>query len=277
MKQAEKRGLKDSFLTNLIHKEIIMISLENKTALITGASAGIGLAVAEAFAKAKAKLILCARRLDKLQMIADELQKKYSIDVIVLQLDVRDGIAVKETLSKLSDQQIDILVNNAGMAKGFEKLFEGNSEDWDEMIDTNVKGLLYVTRQVLPMMVKAESGHIVNLGSTAGHEVYPNGNVYCSTKYAVKALTQAIRMETLDKNIKVSTVDPGMVETEFSKVRFSGDEQRAKNVYKGVDALTAEDIADAILYCVTRPAHVNISEVIITPTQQASSNFVYRK
>ena len=256
-----------------------MKKLENKTVFITGASAGIGKACSITFAEAGADLLLAARRVEKLNILAEELIGKYGIKVETIKLDVRNRNEVKNTLSSLEDEwkDIDILINNAGLARGFNKIYEGRIDDWEEMIDTNIKGLLYVTRHVLPNMVEQQKGHIINIGSVAGHETYPLGNVYAATKFAVDALTKSIRMDVLDKNIKVSTVDPGLVETEFSVVRFFGDEEKSSNVYKGIVPLTAEDIADAVLYCATRAEHVNIIEIILTPLAQASPTMVHRK
>jgi NADP-dependent 3-hydroxy acid dehydrogenase YdfG len=256
-----------------------MKKLENKTVFITGASAGIGKACAMAFAKEGADLLLAARRVERLSELAEELVKEHGIKVKPIKLDVRNHNEVKNTLSSLEDEwkNIAVLINNAGLARGFSKIYEGEISDWEEMIDTNIKGLLYVTREVLPQMVEQREGHIINIGSVAGHETYPSGNVYAATKFAVNALTKSIRMDVLDKNIKVSTVDPGLVETEFSVVRFSGDEEKASNVYKGIIPLTAEDIADAVLYCATRAEHVNINEIILTPLTQASPTMVHRK
>ena len=256
-----------------------MSQLKNKIAFITGASSGIGKACAEEFAKEGASLILTARRINQLTEFASLLKKKYNVKVLSLKLDVRNLEEVKKTVSSLPEEwkKIDILLNNAGLARGFDKIYEGKTSDWEEMIDTNIKGLLFITRQILPLMVDRMEGQIINIGSTAGHEVYPNGNVYCATKFAVKALTQGIRIDTVDKNIRVTTIDPGMVLTEFSNVRFSGDTERAAKVYEGIKPLSAEDIASTVLFCVTRPSHINISEVILTPTQQASVAYVSRK
>ncbi len=255
-----------------------MKDLKEKTVFITGASAGIGKACATAFAEANANLLLAARRVERLIELANELTNKYGIKVKSIKLDVRNRSEVKNTLSSLEDEwnNIDILINNAGLARGFSKIYDGKIDDWEEMIDTNIKGLLYVTRQVLPKMVEQQRGHIINIGSVAGHETYPLGNVYAATKFAVNALTKSIRMDVLDKNIKVSTVDPGLVETDFSVVRFSGDEEKASNVYKGIVPLTAEDVADVVLFCATRAEHVNINEVILTPIAQASPTMVHR-
>jgi len=256
-----------------------MKKLENKIVFITGASAGIGKACAIAFAKEGADLLLAARRVERLKELTEELSDKYQTKAKTIKLDVRNRNEVKDTLTSLNDEwkNIDILINNAGLARGFNKIYEGKIDDWEEMIDTNIKGLLYVTRQVLPKMVEQQRGHIINIGSVAGHETYPLGNVYAATKFAVDALTKSIRMDVLDKNIKVSTVDPGLVETEFSVVRFSGDEEKASNVYNGIVPLTGEDIADAVLFCATRAEHVNINEIILTPLAQASPTMVHRK
>ena len=256
-----------------------MDRLKDKIVFITGASSGIGKACAEAFAAEKANLVLAARRLEKLKEDAKKLVDKFGIKTKVIELDVRNFEAVRRSFDDLEDdwKKVDVLVNNAGLARGFDKIFEGSVSSWEEMIDTNVKGLLFVTRNVLPGMIDRNKGHIINIGSTAGHEVYPNGNVYCATKFAVNALTKGIRMDCLEHEIKVSTVDPGMVETEFSVVRFSGDIERANKVYQGLQPLTAADIADAVVYCATRPAHVNINEMILTPLAQASSTQVIRK
>jgi len=252
--------------------------LSEKVVFITGASSGIGKACAFEFAKEGAALILAARRSEKLRDLEDTLKNNFGIKVHCIQLDVRQLDKVKEAISKFPNEfkKVDILINNAGLARGFSKLYEGDVDHWDEMIDTNVKGLLYVTRFILPGMAERKSGHIINVGSTAGHEAYANGNVYCATKFAVKGLSQSIRLDVLDKNIKVSEVDPGMVLTEFSNVRFSGDEDKVKKVYDGLTPLNPEDVASAILFCATRPGHVNINEIILTPTAQASSTHVYR-
>ena len=256
-----------------------MERLKNKTVFITGASSGIGKACAEVFANEKANLILAARRIEKLNDLAASFEKKYSMKTKTLQLDIRNLGEVRQSVESLSEEwkNIDILINNAGLARGFDKIYEGNVNNWEEMIDTNFKGLLYITRSLLPGMIQRKKGHVINIGSTAGHEVYPNGNVYCATKFAVQALTKAIRMDCLEHEIKVSSVDPGMVETEFSIVRFSGNKERADKVYDGLSPLEAMDIADAVLYCATRPQHVNINEIILTPLAQASSTQVVRK
>jgi NADP-dependent 3-hydroxy acid dehydrogenase YdfG len=255
-----------------------MNKLSNKIVFITGASSGIGLACAEAFAKEGANLILTARRISILNKLSNTFTKKYKIKVFTAQLDVRDKTEVKRVTSSLPLEwkKIDILINNAGLARGFSEIDEGSYEDWDEMIDTNIKGVLYMAREILPLMVKRKKGHVINIGSIAGHVVYPKGNVYNASKFAVNALTKAMRLDLYEKDIRISSVDPGMVETEFSLVRFRGDKERAKKVYEGVKPLTPEDIADAILYCATRPQHINIDEIIITPSIQASPIHIKR-
>jgi serine 3-dehydrogenase len=256
-----------------------MLNLKDKIVLITGASSGIGQACAREFAKLKANIILTARRLDRLKKLSHELEKEYQIKVNYLEFDVRSFKDVQNKFDSLDSKwkNVDILINNAGLAKGFEKVFEGKLSDWDEMIDTNLKGLLNVTRVISPIMVERQIGHIINIGSTAGHEVYTYGNVYSATKFAVKSLTQSFRLDMLDKGIKVSSVDPGMVYTEFSKVRFSGDELKAEQVYKGITPLSPDDVAEVVVFCATRPYNVNINEIIVTPIQQASSTQVFRK
>ena len=256
-----------------------MDKLSNKIIFITGASAGIGKACAEAFAKEGASLILTARRISILKKLSQSLIKRYKIKVFAAKLDVRKKEEVKKLISSLPSvwKKIDILINNAGLARGFADIDEGDYKDWDEMIDTNVKGLLYVSREILPLMVKRKKGHVINIGSVAGHVVYPKGNVYNATKFAVNALTRAMRLDLYEKDIRISSVDPGLVETEFSLVRFRGDKERARKVYEGLSPLTPEDIADAVLYCATRPKHVNIDEIIITPSIQASPMHIKRK
>ncbi len=256
-----------------------MVNLEGKIVFITGASSGIGEACAKEFAKVKANLILSARRFDRLKNLADKLENEFNIKIKCLEFDVRsfDDLENKFNSLDLNWKQIDILVNNAGLAKGLDKIYEGKLSDWDEMIDTNLKGLLNVTRVVSPIMVERQCGHIINIGSVAGHEVYTFGNVYSATKFAVKSLTQSFRLDMLDKGIKVSSVDPGMVYTEFSKVRFSGDESRAEQIYKGITPLSPSDVAEAVVFCASRPTNVNINEIILTPIQQASATQLYRK
>jgi serine 3-dehydrogenase len=253
--------------------------LKGKIIFITGASAGIGKACAEVFAKEKSNLILVARRIDRVKSLANKLEEEYGIKTKCINLDVRDYKQIEETINSLETnwKKIDILINNAGLSRGLDKIHEGKKEDWDEMIDTNIKGLAYVTRHVLPLMVKRKKGHIINIGSTAGHDVYPFGNVYAATKFAVKALSQSTRYDVLDKAIKVTSVDPGMVETEFSIVRFRGDKERAKKVYTGIKPLSPKDVAETVLFCTTRPQNVNINQVILTPLAQASSTQIVRK
>lgn len=253
-----------------------MNRIKNKTIFITGASSGIGAACARIFAQYGANLVLCARRMDAIQSLAEELERTYGINVVWLSLDVRDRDAVSRLLTKIpaSFQPIDILLNNAGLAAGLDEVQQGSIDDWEAMIDTNIKGLLYVTRAILPTMVERKSGHILNIGSIAGHEVYPKGTVYCATKHAVKALSQGLRQDVLGTSIRVSSVDPGAVETNFSRVRFKGDVKRAQAVYEGYQPLTADDVADAVYYCASRPLHVNISDMIVMPTAQAAATII---
>ncbi|MEH1953848.1 SDR family oxidoreductase [Nostoc sp.] len=256
-----------------------MTSLQNQIILITGASSGIGTACARIFAGAGAKLILAARRLERLQQLADTLSKDFSTEIHLLQLDVRDRSAVESTIATLPSawSEIDILINNAGLSRGLDKLHEGSFQDWEDMIDTNVKGLLYLSRYVVPGMVSRDRGHVVNLGSIAGHQTYPGGNVYCATKAAVRAISEGLKQDLLGTRVRVTSVDPGMVETEFSEVRFHGDTERANKVYQGVIPLTADDVADVIFFCVTRSPHVNINEVVLMPVDQASATLVNRR
>ncbi|MES2222482.1 MAG: SDR family NAD(P)-dependent oxidoreductase [Acidobacteriota bacterium] len=253
--------------------------LHGKLAFITGASAGIGAACAASFAQAGARLLLAARRNDRLQVMVSELRSAGAEDVHTVALDVRNKNQVQSAIDGLPQkwQAIDILINNAGLSRGLDKVHEGKIDDWEEMIDTNVKGLLYVTRAVVPGMVQRGAGHIVNLGSTAGHMTYPNGAVYCATKAAENRISEGLREDLLGTPVRVTTVDPGMVETEFSKVRFHGDESRAAKVYQGLTPLQAEDVAEAILWAVTRPAHVNIAQVLLTSVDQANSLLFNRR
>ena len=247
----------------------------SKIALVTGASAGIGEATARKLAAAGYDIILAARRLNRLQQLAETL----SVESHLIQLDVRDREAVKRAIAGLPErwQAIELLINNAGLSRHLEKLHEGHAEAWDEMIDTNVKGLLYVSRAVIPGMVARGKGHVINVGSIAGHEVYPSGNVYCASKFAVDAITRGMLMDLVDTPVRVSTVDPGMVETEFSKVRFYGDDERAKKVYQGLKPLTGDDIADTIVWIASRPEHVNIAQVVVMPKAQASAMVLHRQ
>ena len=246
----------------------------NKIALITGATSGIGKATAHAFASEKIDLILCGRRKELLLELAEELSKKVSVTTLIF--DVRDKAEVFKQLESLPAEfkKIDILINNAGNAHGMDPIQDGNIDDWDAMIDINVKGLLYVSKGVIPQMVERKSGHIINIGSTAGKEVYPNGNVYCASKFAVDAINQGMRIDLNKAGIRVGAVNPGLVQTEFSKVRFKDDTARADKVYEGFQALKPEDIADVIRFVVTRPYHVNIADLTVMPTAQASSTIV---
>lgn len=249
-----------------------------RNALITGATSGIGMATARAFARNGGfRLILCGRRQERLDTLAAELSPL--TNVYTLNFDVRDAAAVREKIASLPEiyRPIDVLVNNAGNAHGLAPIQEGDLADWDAMIDINVKGLLYVSQAVIPQMIEQQRGHIINIGSLAGQEVYPNGNVYCASKFAVDALTKGMRIDLNRHNIKVSSVNPGLVETEFSLVRFKGDTERAKNVYRGMTPLTADDVAEVILFVVTRPAHVNLAELLLLPTAQATSTIVKRE
>jgi 3-hydroxy acid dehydrogenase/malonic semialdehyde reductase len=256
-----------------------MFDLSGKIVFITGASAGIGEACARVFAERGAKLLLAARRGDRLEQQKESLFHAGATAVHTLSLDVRSREAVESAVAGLPSewQAIDVLVNNAGLSRGLDKLSQGNIEDWEEMIDTNVKGLLYVTRAVVPGMVERGRGHIVNLGSTAGEMTYPGGAVYCASKAAERAINDGLRMDVLSTPLRVTTVDPGMVETEFSEVRFRGDVERAANVYKGFVPLEAADVADAILWAVTRPLHVNVARILITSSDQANSMLMNRK
>ncbi len=251
----------------------------NKTALITGATAGFGKATAELFASNGWNMIICGRRKVRLDLLERQLKEKFGVDVISLSFDIRNNEEVKKAISSLSGKwkSIDLLVNNAGLAVGLSSIQEGTIDDWEQMIDTNVKGLLYMTRCVAPMMAERKQGHIINIGSIAGKEVYANGNVYCATKHAVDALTKAMRLDLLPHHIRVTQVAPGMAETEFSIVRFKGDDDRAKNVYKGIEPLRAEDIAETIWWVASRPPHVNINDIVIMPSAQANSTTVIRK
>ncbi len=248
-------------------------------ALITGATAGIGKATAYKLAELNYNIIITGRRKNRLEQIKKDIEKKYNVKVITLNFDIRKKEDCQHSLMSLDKQwqQIDVLINNAGLAQGLSTIDMGLEEDWDTMIDTNIKGLLYVTKIVSNWMIKRNKGHIINIGSIAGKEVYPNGNVYCATKHAVDALTKAMRIELLTKNIKVTGIHPGLVETEFSLVRFKGDKQRAKQTYMGLKPLYAEDIADTIAWILQRPKHVNINDIIIVPAIQASTRDVIRK
>lgn len=248
-----------------------------KTVFITGATSGIGKATAQLFAKNKCKIIICGRRIERLIELQKELSK--FTEVHYLSFDIRNKVDVFNAVNSLPTnfKNIDILINNAGNAHGLGTIDKGNLDDWDAMIDGNVKGLLYVSRAILPQMVERKDGFIVNIGSIAGKEVYANGNVYCASKYAVNAINKAMRIDLNEHNIRVSAIHPGAVETEFSEVRFKGDKEKASNVYKGFKALEAKDIADIIYFVVTRPYHINIEDLIVYPTAQASATVLKRE
>lgn len=251
----------------------------SKTILITGATSGIGKACAYQFGANENNLILTGRRAERLAGLKEDLESKFGIKVLTLNFDVRDKLAVKESINNLPVEwkDIDILINNAGLAVGLNRIQDGELEDWERMIDTNVKGLLYVSREVMPLMTARKKGHIINIGSIAGKETYPFGNVYCATKHAVDSLTKAMRIDMVEFGIKVTQIAPGAVETEFSNVRFKGDDAKADSVYKGFEPLHPEDIADAAYYCANLPAHVNINDLVIMPTAQASSGVLHKE
>lgn len=255
-----------------------MQKLTGKIVFITGASAGIGKATAEQFAAQGANLILTARRMDRLEQLAKQLHKNYGVDVLPIELDVQDNEQVKKVIADLSKQweTIDILVNNAGLALTINKIQDGNPDDWSTMIDTNIKGLLYVTKAIIPGMIERENGHVINIGSIAGREYYPGGNVYCATKHAVKAISKTLRMDLIGTGVRISEIAPGMVNTEFSTVRFEGDKERADNLYKGFEPLLANDIAETVVFCATRPKHVNISELEVFPMAQVSATNIFK-
>jgi 3-hydroxy acid dehydrogenase/malonic semialdehyde reductase len=250
-----------------------------KIALITGATAGIGEACAYIFAREGYNLILTGRRLERLEQLARLLNEKFNVQVAVAAFDIREKDQVLEHLEKLPGdwQKVDVLINNAGLSQSLEPIQNGSYTEWDTMIDTNIKGLLYVSKLVSNWMIVNGHGHIINLGSIAGKNVYVNGNVYCATKAAVDALNQGMRMDLLPYNIKVTAIHPGAVETEFSEVRFKGDKERAKKVYEGFTPLTAADVADTIWYIASRPAHVNINDLVLMPTAQATGTMIHRK
>ncbi len=255
-----------------------MRTVAGKVVMITGASSGIGRATAFAFAEEGARLLLCARRLDLLMELETPLMRAGAAGVLLFQLDVRERDQVDESLGRLPQEwsEIAVLVNNAGLSRGFSKVYEDDPEDWDAMIDTNMKGLLYCTRAIVPGMLERGAGHVINLGSTAGYMTYANGAVYCATKAAERALSEGLKIDLMGSPVRVTSVDPGMVETDFSMVRFGGDEQRARKVYERITPLEPEDVADAIVWATTRPARVNIHTIVMTTIDQANSYTFHR-
>lgn len=255
------------------------MEMTDRIVLITGASAGIGEACAHTFAAAGARLILAARREERLQSVGDALEKEFGREICRLALDVRDSGVVAQVLENLPARwaAIDILINNAGLARGLDPVTRGDAREWDEMIDTNVKGLLYVTRAVLPGMVERGRGHVINISSTAGKDVYPGSAVYCSTKAAVDTISRGLRLDLVGTPVRVTNLEPGMVQTDFSDIRFRGDHDRAKEVYAGVEPLTAQDVADAVFFVASRPAHVNVDSLMMRPVAQASAAHVARR
>jgi serine 3-dehydrogenase len=253
------------------------MDLRGSIVVVTGASSGIGAACALAFADLGCRLLLVARRRDRLDAVATEVARR-GVEVLPSILDVRDRQAVETWFRGVPPEwsAVRVLVNNAGLARGVSPLHEGAVADWEEMVDTNLKGLLYVSRVVVPAMVERGVGHVINIGSIAGHEVYPGGNVYCATKHAVGALGRSMGIDLLGTGVRVSSVDPGMVETEFSLVRFHGDQDRADAVYRGIEALSGEDVAEAVVFCATRPAHANVREMVLMPSAQASAVHSHR-
>jgi 3-hydroxy acid dehydrogenase/malonic semialdehyde reductase len=255
-----------------------MNRISGKQVMITGASAGIGQACARRFGAEGANLVLWARRVDRLSELAADLQREHGVEVRTARVDVRDRDGVAAEIEAMGSAGVvpDVLVNNAGLAAGFDPVQEGDPDDWDRMIDTNVKGLLNVTRWLLPRMIEKGRGHIINIGSTAGHQVYPKGNVYNASKFAVRALTEGINLDVVGTPIRVSSVDPGFVKTEFSVVRFHGDETRAEGVYEGFDPLTGDDVADAVAYIANLPPHVNVLDMVLLPTAQRNVYVLHR-
>ena len=249
-----------------------------KTILVTGATSGFGKSIAEKFAKNSHRLIITGRRESRLNKIASSLKNSYKVDVLPLCFDVRDRLATEIAIKSINPEWecIDILVNNAGLASGLEHINKGNHEDWDKMIDTNIKGLLNVSKPVIDLMVERKSGHIINIGSTAGKEVYERGNIYCATKHAVDAISKGMRIDLLKQNIKVTQISPGAAETEFSLVRFHGDEKRAKDAYKGYKPMTPKDISELVVYSTSLPPHLCINDLVVTSTSQANSFYIDR-
>lgn len=257
-----------------------MRRLSGRVVVVTGASTGIGAACARAFAAEGARLLLAARRVDAMRALVPDLERAGAAGVRVEGLDVRDAAAVSRVVDGLPAEwrAVEVLVNNAGLSRGLDKLHEGSLDDWNEMIDTNVKGLLHVDRAIVPLMVARESGTVIHLGSVAGRQTYPGGNVYCASKHAVRALTDSLRIDLLGTGVRVATVDPGLVAgTEFSAVRFHGDRERAAAVYRGLTPLTPEDVAETIVWIATRPPHVVVADVVLYPVDQASANHVHRR
>ena len=254
--------------------------LKEKIVFISGASSGIGKACAEGFASAGAHLILCARNIESVNEVAKQLKDRYQIEILTCKLDVRDRKAVTEVIETLPEcwKKIDILVNYAGLASGLGKVQQGDIDDWEAMIDTNIKGLLYLTRKIVPFMLENQvNGHIINIGSIAGISAYPGGAVYCATKAAVKFISDGLRMDVVDKPIRVTNVQPGMTETNFSVVRFHGDKEKADSVYEGIKPLVAEDIANIVIFAASAPPHVQICEVTVTPTNQATGGIIHKE
>ena len=253
--------------------------MKNKTILITGASSGIGKACAQEFAQNGSRIILTARRKEKLDQLAQELTTTYDIETLTVALDVTDQPVIEKTIQSLPDSwsQIDVLINNAGLAKGLDKIDEASITDWDQMIDTNIKGLLYMTRAITPGMKERAQGHVINIGSISARGVYEGGAVYCATKHAVRALNEGMRIDLLGTGVRVTCVDPGLVETDFSMVRFNGDQQRADGVYQKFTPLQAVDIAQTCYFCASRPAHVNINDILVMPTDQANTSYSLAK
>jgi serine 3-dehydrogenase len=255
-----------------------MYSLKDKIVCVTGASSGIGSACAREFARAGASVLLVARRKDRLDDLARQLQAEFNVRVTTLGVDLRNRKSVENAFGSLSPdwQEIDILLNNAGLSRGLSKLHEGSVEDWEEMIDTNIKALLYVSRVVIPGMVSRNRGHIMNIGSVSGHQTYPGGNVYSASKFAIVGLTRSLKMDLHGTPIRVTNVEPGLVRTEFSEVRFRGDTARAEKVYEGYKPLEPSDVAEVVVFCATRPPHVNMLEVLVLPTDQSSATMVHK-
>lgn len=256
-----------------------MKNFKNKVVFVTGATSGIGKACAEMFASIGANILICGRRADRLDKLANELNKKYKVKVFAFELDVRKFDDVQETINNLPKEwkKIELLLNNAGLSRGLNKIQEGVLQDWEEMLDTNVKGLLYVSKTVIPLMLKNKKGHIINIGSIAGRELYPGGNVYCASKHAVDAITKGMRIDLVETPIKVSSVDPGLVNTEFSLVRYHGDKKRADATYNGMKPLTGKDIAEVVQFVATRDDNINIADVLVLPKAQAAATVVHRK